>query len=238
VYLEFDAMNPRQRVALAALEYVKDGMILGLGTGNTTSYFIDALGEKLGLGELRDIRGVPTSVKSAEQARRLGIPLVSLADVQMLDLAVDGADEVDPERQLIKGLGRALLREKIVETHTRQFVVIVDEAKLSPRLGVKQPLPVEIVQFEAALHIRWLNSLGCRAEQWLEDDGRPVITDNGNFLARCWFDQGAQPGIADYNALARELAYHPGVVEHGMFLNMADAVLVGTQDGVKQVGRD
>ncbi len=228
-------MNLRQQAALKALEYVTDGMAVGLGTGNTAAYFIDALGDKLRRGQLHGVRGVPTSNKSAEQAARLGIPLISLSQVDFLDLAVDGADEVDPNRQLIKGLGRALLREKIIETHSRRFIVIVDEAKLSPRLGVKQPLPVEIVKFEAAVHVRWLNTLGCRAEQWFEDDCSPVITDNGNFLVRCWFDQGAQPGIADPQGLADVLTRRPGVVEHGLFLNMATDVLVGTSHGVARL---
>jgi ribose 5-phosphate isomerase A len=140
---------------------------------------------------------------------------------------VDGADEVDPAFNLIKGLGRALLREKIVEIHARHFVVIVDESKIVSRLG-RGPLPVEIVQFEAPVNIRWLNSLGCRAELWLEKDGTPVVTDNGNFLVRCWFDGG----IPDAYELARTLADRPGVVEHGLFLDMADDVVVAGSEGI------
>ena len=231
------SMNPRQRAAGKALELVQDGMTLGLGSGATAGLFIDAVGEALRRGDLRRIRGVPTSTASEERARRWGIPLISLVDIPELDLAVDGADEVDPHFNLIKGLGRALLREKIVEIHARRFVVVVDPSKLTPRLG-RGPLPVEIVQFEAGAQLRWLNTLGCRAELWREDDGRPVVTDNGNFLARCWFPgqgQGietGEPGIPDPFDLARQLAERPGIVEHGLFLGMAHQVIVGKEDGV------
>lgn len=231
-------MDPRQRAALKALEYVHDHMTLGLGTGATARHFIDALGEALRRGELHDIRGVPTSQGSAEQARRLGIPLTTVSQARELDLAVDGADEVDPDLNLIKGLGRALLREKIVEIHARVFVVVVDEGKLVDRLG-RGPLPVEIVPFEAETHVGWLNTLGCRAELWLEDDGRPVVTDNGNYLARCWFSApgSAGTGIVDPDALARRLADRPGIVEHGLFLHMASRVVVGTEDGTMVLER-
>jgi ribose 5-phosphate isomerase A len=142
---------------------------------------------------------------------------------------VDGADEVDPDLNLIKGLGRALLREKIVACHAECFLVIVDVSKLVTRLGTQAPLPVEIVQFEAAAHVRWLNTLNCRAELWLEADGSPIVTDNGNYLARCWFADG----IEDPCALARCLADRPGIVEHGLFLEMATAVIAATSVGTQ-----
>ena len=151
-----------------------------------------------------------------------------------MDLAVDGADEVDARLDMIKGLGRALLREKIVEVHARRLVIIVDESKLVPRLGTRGPLPVEILPFEAPAHIRWLNGLGCRAELWLEDDGLPVRTDNGNYLARLWFPRG----IRHPRALARKLAARPGIIEHGLFLDMADTVIVATESGIKLLERN
>lgn len=234
-------MNLRQEAALKALEYIHSGMTLGLGTGVTAAYFIDGLGEKLRTGELRDIRGVPTSEASAARARGLGIPLISLSEVERLDIAVDGADEVDPGLDLIKGLGRAALREKIVETNAREFIVVVDESKLTPRLGAKGPLPVEIVPFEWEVHVRWLNRQGCRAELWREDDGSPVRTDNGNYLARCWFDAGLngmdKPGIPDPYDLAHRLAEQPGIIEHGLFLNLARRVIAGCSDGLKILER-
>ena len=226
-------MNLKQQAARKALSLVRDGMTLGLGSGSTTAYFVEMLGEKVASGDLIDIRGVPTSEATAQQARKLGIPLTTLEDCPQLDLAVDGADEVDPNLNLIKGLGRALLREKIVEVHTRRFVVIVDESKLVDRLGQRGPLPVEVVTFQAQAHIRWLNTLGCRAEQWYEDDGSPVVTDNGNYLARCWFEGG----IPDAYELAEMLSQRPGIVEHGLFLDMASEVIVAGEDGVRIVAR-
>jgi ribose 5-phosphate isomerase A len=220
-------MKLKQQAAAHALEFVRSKMVIGLGTGSTTAYFIDMLGERIRSGELQNIRGVPTSLGTEERARALGIPLISLADHPQLDVAVDGADEVDPNFNLIKGLGRALLREKIIEIHALRFIVIIDESKLVSRLG-RGPLPVEIVQFEAPVNIRWLNSLGCRAEQWVEEDGTPVVTDNGNFLVRCWFDNG----ISDAYELARMLADRPGIIEHGLFLDMADDVVVAGSKGI------
>jgi ribose 5-phosphate isomerase A len=226
-------MNLKEQAATHALTYVKSGMTLGLGSGSTTTIFVDLLGAGLARGDFADIRGVPTSEKTAVQTRRLGIPLTSLSQHPHLDLAVDGADEVDPQLNLIKGLGRAALREKIVEIHAKKFVVIVDDSKLVPRLGTRGPLPVEIVTFEAESHIAWLNTLGCRAEQWLEDDSSPVVTDNGNYLVRCWFEDG----IPDADALAQTLAIRPGIVEHGLFLQMANEVIVAGEDGI-QIMRD
>ncbi|MCS7249221.1 MAG: ribose-5-phosphate isomerase RpiA [Anaerolineales bacterium] len=224
-------MDLKAQAAIAALDYVQSGMTVGLGTGSTTSYFIDLLGEKLKRGELKDVRGVPTSESTASRARALKIPLVSLDEVPELDLAVDGADEVDPELNLIKGLGRALLREKIVESHARRFIVIVDESKLVPRLGTKGPLPVELVPFAANAQIRWLNTLGCRAELWLEVDGTPATTDNGNYLAKCWFEAG----IEDVHQLAEKLVWRPGIVEHGLFLGMANLVIVAGKEGIRKL---
>jgi ribose 5-phosphate isomerase A len=222
-------VNLKQEAARHALSHVRSGMNLGLGTGSTTAQFIHLLAERLGSGALRDIRAVPTSDWTAARARELGIPLTTLAETPRLDLAVDGADEVDPDLNLIKGLGRALLREKVVEIHADCFLVLVDESKLVRRLGSKGPLPVEILPFQAPAHVRWLNTLGCRAELWLEEDGSPAVTDNGNYLARCWFPDG----IADCQALARLLADRPGILEHGLFLDMASAVIVAGRDGIR-----
>jgi len=226
-------MNLKQQAASRALTYVRSGMVLGLGTGSTTAYFIEMLGERLKAGTLQDVVGVPTSEKTAAQAAGLGIPLTTLADHPHLDLAVDGADEVDRDLNLIKGLGRALLREKIVEIHADRFLVIVDESKVVPRLGTRGPLPVEIVPFQAEVHVRWLNALGCRAELWREEDGSLVVTDNGNHLVRCWFPDG----IDDPYALARTLADRPGIVEHGLFLDMASAAIVASPEGTRILER-
>jgi ribose 5-phosphate isomerase A len=222
-------MNLKLEAARRALDFIQDGMCLGLGSGSTSAYFVDLLGERWQKGDLPYIRGVPTSQATADRARHWGIPLTTLSEINYLDLAVDGADEVDPDLNLIKGLGKALLREKIIEIHARQLIVIVDESKLVQRLGSRGPLPVEIVRFEPQSHIRWLNSLGCRAEQWFED-GEPVVTDNDNFLALCHFED--KGGIPDVIHLARELDARPGIVEHGLFLGMAQQVIVAGEKGV------
>lgn len=226
-------MDYRQQSALRALDEVRDGMVLGLGSGRTATHFIDLLGQKYQSGGIKDLRGVPTSEASAARARRWGIPLVSLAAVQELDLAVDGADEVDPALNLIKGLGRALLREKIVEIHARRLLIVVDESKLSPRLGLKCPVPVEIVPFEADVQLRWLNRLASRAEYYREPDGSVIHTDNGNPLALCWFDGG----MDNPAEIARQMAERPGIVEHGLFLGMADQVIVAGADGFRILER-
>jgi ribose 5-phosphate isomerase A len=227
-------MNLKQQAANQAMSFVKNGMVLGLGTGSTTKYFIEMLAEKLKSGELRDISGVPTSEEITQLAKSLSIPLVSLSElspengIPALDLAVDGADEIDPDLNLIKGLGRALLREKIVESHAETFIVIADESKLVSNLG-QGPLPIEVVPYGAAVHVRWLRSFGYRSEIWLEEGEEPIITDNGNYLIRCWFPDG----IPDPYKLARNLADRPGVVEHGLFLDMADLAIVAGSDGVR-----
>jgi ribose 5-phosphate isomerase A len=227
-------MNTKQQAAIRALDFVSDGMVIGLGTGTTTGYFIEMLGERIQSGSLLNVRGIPTSEHSAQSARSLGIPLVSLADYPDIDLAVDGADEVDPKLNLIKGMGRALLREKIVEIHARLFLVIVDGSKLVPRLGVRSPLPVEIVPFEAAAHLRWLSSLGCQSELCCESDGSPVVTDNGNYLATCRFENG----IEDPYNLAIQLSMRPGIVEHGLFLDMAGRAIVSDAGGTRILERE
>ena len=221
-------------------------MVVGLGSGATASYFVEALGAALRSGQLKDISGIPTSQATAELAARYAIPLTNLAEHAWLDLAVDGADEVDPQLNLIKGLGRAMMREKIVEIYARQFIVVVDESKQVARLGTHFPVPVEILPFGAEAHLGWLNSLGCTAELWREEDGSPVTTENCNFLARCWFvdkDRLGDPagnrlvGIPDPYAFERRLAGRPGILGHGLFLDMASVVIVAGADGVKILER-
>jgi ribose 5-phosphate isomerase A len=221
-------MNLKQQAAQFALNSVQSGMILGLGSGSTTAYFVDMLGEQIQAGKIRNILAVPTSEATTKQAQRWGIPLTSLDKHPILDLAVDGADEVDPDLNLIKGLGRACLREKVVEINATRFIVIVDESKIVQRLGTRGPLPVEILRFEAQAHVNWLNTLGCRAEFWLEDNGEIVISDNGNYLVKCYFENG----IPDAYQLSDQLARRPGILEHGLFLGMATQVIVAGATGI------
>ena len=225
-------MNPKEAAARRALAFVKSGMILGLGSGSTAAIFVDMLGVKLNSGEITKILGIPTSQATAERARAWGIPLTNLALNPILDLAVDGADEVDPNLNLIKGLGRAALREKIVESHAKRLLIIVDESKLVDKLG-RGPLPVEIIQFEHETHIQWLRTLCRQADHWLEEDGSPIITDNGNYLVRCWF----KDGIENAYALSATLSAQPGIVGHGLFLDMADTVIVAGEDDIKILGK-
>jgi ribose 5-phosphate isomerase A len=226
-------MNLKEQSARHALTYVRSGMVLGLGSGSTHAYFLELLGEKLASGALTGIIGVPASETTADRARALGIPLATLADHARLDLAVDGADEVDGDLNLIKGLGRALLREKIVEVHTERLVIIVDESKVVQRLG-RGPLPVDLVPFAYEAHLRWLNALGCHAELSQAKDGSPVVTDDGNYMALCRFPDG----IADPYALARTLAERPGIAGHGLFLDMATDVVVAGTEGIRVMRRE
>lgn len=227
-------MNLKLQAAQYALDYVQPDMILGLGSGSTTEYFIDLLGERYQTGSLKGIQTVPTSKATAKQARAWGIPVTSLSENPVLDLAVDGADEVDPQLNLIKGLGKALLREKVVEIRARSLIIVVDESKLVLCLGEKVPLPVEIIKFEAHAHMVWLSTLGCHTEQFCEENGSPVVTDNGNYLVGCYFENG----IAEPHQLARVLADQPGIVEHGLFLDLASQVIVAGLSGVRILERE
>lgn len=222
----------KRAAALKALEYIESGMVLGIGTGSTTKIFIDLLGDAIQSGKLRNISGVPTSIVTEKYAQSRGIQIVDLNQYHSLDVAVDGADEIDQELNLIKGLGKALLREKIVEIHARKFIVIADSTKLVSRLGEKNPLPVEIVPFGWSAHIDWLNTLGCKAMLW-EENGKTLVTDNNNFLVKCQFVNG----INAPRQLARELNNRPGIVEHGLFLDMADIVIVAGKEGVNILRR-
>jgi ribose 5-phosphate isomerase A len=226
-------MNLKQQAAVYAVDFAQDGMVLGLGTGSTTAYAIDELGARLLSGRLRNVVGVPTSEWTASRARALGIPLATLIEQPVLDLVIDGADEVDPRLDLIKGLGGALLREKIVAIVARRFVTIVDESKLVGRLGTRGPLPVEVTQFAWEAHARWLASLGCQAELRREANGDPFVTDNHNYIIHCTFPGG----IPDPYELDSVLHARPGILEHGLFLGIATDVVVAGKDGVRVLKR-
>jgi ribose 5-phosphate isomerase A len=212
-----------------ALRYVQSGMRLCLGTGSTAAYFVRGLGERLKTGALKDIIGVPTSESTARIAQESGVPLASLDDLAELDLAVDGADEVDPQLNLIKGLGGALMREKIVEIHARRFIVIVDETKLVKKLGEKAPVPVEVARFACGAHARWLAKLGCTPVLRKNADQSPYVTDNDNYILDCRFADG----ISDPNGLEKILNNRAGILEHGLFLNMASLAIVASPGGVR-----
>lgn len=200
------------------MDYVADGNAVGLGTGRAASAFIQALGERVKLG--MRVRGVATSQASAELAKQLGIPLVTLDEVESLDVTVDGADEVDPQLHLIKGYGGALVREKIVAAASKKLVILIGEEKLVPTLGTRGKVPVEVLTFGLAATSRHLERLGLSPQQRLTD-GKPFVTDNGNAILDC-----GTPPIDRPAELGAAIAAIPGVVGTGLFLGMASAVLI------------
>lgn len=219
----------KEAAARASLQYVKDGQVVGLGTGSTAAYFIKLLGERVKEG-LR-VRGIPTSDRSRELAQSLGIPLITLDDCQEIAVTVDGADEVDPQLRLIKGGGGALLREKIVASATKQLVIVADASKQVPRLG-KFPLPVEVIRFSQALVEKRIAALGADVCLRQNKDGTPFVTDENNHILDCRFGE-----IGDADALARELSDMPGVVEHGLFIGMASVVVFARGNEIVELRR-
>ena len=206
-----------------ALELVADGSRIGLGSGRASQAFVKALGERVRTGRLH-VHGVPTSEETASLAKQQGISLLTLAEAGILDLTVDGADEVDPNLDLIKGYGRALVREKIVAASSRRLVILVGNEKLVPRLGTRGKLPVEVTPFALPLCERRLGALGCRPIPYRRGPDL-FVTDNGNHIVDCQFEP-----IPDPARLESDIRAIPGVVGTGLFLGMAETVLVGERD--------
>jgi len=219
----------KEAAARASLRFVHDGQIVGLGTGSTAAYAVRFLGERVRAG--LKIRGIPTSVHTKELATSLGIPLTTLEEFQQIDVTIDGADEVDPQLNLIKGGGGALLREKIIASATRQLVIIGDSGKKVPMLG-RFPLPVEIIPFAQPLLAKRIAALGATVRLRAAASGDPFITDEGHHILDCQFGQIPNPP-----ELARQLEAMPGVVEHGMFIAMASVVLIAKGDEVQEFHR-
>ena len=220
--MENSAINGKKIAASRAIEYVRNGMTLGLGTGSTAYWAIRGIGEMVKNG--LSVRAIATSVQSDELARELNIPLVPFSEIEHIDLTIDGADEVDPAFNLIKGGGGALLREKIVASATRFYIIIVDESKLVSQLG-RFPLPVEVAPFGWELTERRLAALGCTPHRRFLGD-KPFLTDNQHYIVDCAF--GA---IADPAALHRQVRDITGVMEDGFFIGMADIVIAGSPEG-------
>jgi ribose 5-phosphate isomerase A len=218
------------RVAAVALARVTDGMLLGLGTGRAAEAFIRRLGERVRRG-LR-IQGVATSERSLALAHQENIPVVSLDDIQRLDIAFDGADEVTPQLELTKGLGGALLRERVVASEAEQFIVLVTPEKLVEKLGSRTPIPIEVVPFASSSVVRHLAELGGKALIRKNAQGFPYQTDNHNWIADADFGPIDSPALLD--ARIRKI---PGVVDTGIFLDMASAVLVGGAEAVRELRR-
>jgi ribose 5-phosphate isomerase A len=223
--------NDREKEAAsrASLKFVKDGHVVGLGTGSTAAHFIKLLGNEVQKG-LR-IRGIPTSDRSRDLAQSLSIPLITLDDCQQIDVTVDGADEVDPQLRLIKGGGGALLREKIVASATRQLIIVADDSKQVQRLG-KFPLPVEVIKFAQALVAKRIAALGAEVQLRRDASGRPYVTDENNHILDCRFGE-----MRDPDRLAGELSTMPGVVEHGLFIGMASVVLFARGNEIVELRR-
>jgi ribose 5-phosphate isomerase A len=222
-----DAITKAKKAAgEKAAEFIRTGMTVGLGTGSTAYWAIQKIGAMVGEG-LR-IQAIPTSEESDQLARRLNIPLTSFAKTDRVDIDIDGADEVDEQLNLIKGGGGALLREKIVATNAEQFIVIADEHKYVPSLG-RFPLPVEVVTFGWEATARRLQKLGCEPVLRQKED-KPFVTDNGNYIIDCKF-----PIIDDATALQTALHQVPGIVETGLFVQVAAIVVLGHEDGTTTV---
>ena len=223
----------KQAVASAAVNQIKDGMVLGLGSGSTAALMIEGLGAKLASGELKDIVGVTTSFQGEVLAAQLGIPLRSLNAVDRIDLAIDGADEVDPSFQLIKGGGACHVQEKLVACRADRFVVVVDSTKLVNRLNLGFLLPVEVLPGAWRQIQGQLQGMGGQADlRMAQRKAGPVVTDQGNLVLDVKFSDG----IADPVGLEREINNLPGVLENGLFVNITDQVLVGEiNDGVANV---
>jgi len=229
-----DQTNLKKQVGYSSVdEYVRSGMVVGLGTGSTAYFAVERLGQKLQAGDLVDIIAIPTSTATAIQAESLGIPLTTLATHPVVDVAIDGADEVDPDFNLVKGRGGALLREKMVEANAKKFICIVDDSKFVTGLGAAGAMPIEVVQFcwEATLEkLKALPSLsGARAQRREKEPGEPYITDNSNFIIDLFFETP----ISDCKQAALEISGVVGVVEHGLFLGMASVVITAGEQGVR-----
>jgi len=217
----------KEAAGRAAAKLVRDGDIVGLGSGSTAYFAVVALGERVKAG--LKIVGIPTSVHTAGLARQLGIPLTTLDEHPEIDITIDGADEVDPQLRLIKGGGGALLREKVIAAASKKMVVVVDSSKVVPVLG-KFPLPVEVISFARTVVEKKIVSLGASPKLRAKPDGSPFITDNSNQILDCSFGK-----ITDPAALALILSDTPGIVEHGLFIGLASIALVGHGDRVEEL---
>jgi ribose 5-phosphate isomerase A len=211
-----------------AVDWVESGMVVGLGTGSTAVHAIRRIGALMQSGDLTGVLGIPTSKASETLAREVGIPLTTLGEHPVIDLTIDGADEVDPDFNLIKGAGGALLREKIVAQASLRELIVVDEAKLSPVLGSAHALPVEIVQFAWRPEEEYLADLGADVNVRRGSDNDVFVTDEGNWIMDCTFAP-----IQDLRRLSDQLGRRAGIVDHGLFIGLATDLLVAGADGVE-----
>jgi ribose 5-phosphate isomerase A len=228
-----NAEELKRKAAQRAVDLIEDGMKLGLGTGSTARHVLQLIAERRKHSQLTDVLGVPTSRATEDLARELGIPLTTLDKHPHLDLAIDGADEVDSGLNLIKGLGGALLWEKIVASAAERLVIVCDESKLVERLGDKAPVPIEVVPFGYQIHVPFLEDLGGQPKLREKEAGVPFVSDGGHYIIDCYFEDG----ISDPWLLEAELKHRAGVVETGLFLDMAESVVVAAAAGINVLTR-
>lgn len=223
--------DQKRAAAAKAVERIASGTVIGLGTGSTVKPLLELLGERLADGRLRDVTGVPTSEDTAAKCRALGIPLTTLDEQPRLALCIDGADEIGPKLALIKGLGGALLREKLVALAAKRLIIIADASKRVKKLGTRSPLPVEVIPFGWTTHNEFFASLGAEPVLRRGAGGEPYRTDGGHYIVDIRFPKG----IADPVALGRKLDRRPGIVDHGLFLGMARTAFVAGPTGVREL---
>ncbi|MDX9971531.1 MAG: ribose-5-phosphate isomerase RpiA [FCB group bacterium] len=217
----------KQQAAEYAVQFVKPGMVVGLGHGSTAIWAVRRIAELLKTGELDDVVCVPCSLQVQADARKLEIPLTTLEDAPVIDITIDGADEIDADFNVIKGGGGALLREKIVAQATKREIVVADASKVSSALGTNFAVPVEVSQFGWMLQMTFLEGLGARCKRRPHPEGFPFLTDQRNFIVDCEFGP-----IADVHALARAMNDRAGIVEHGLFLNLVHDIVVAGPEGI------
>lgn len=228
---EREIAEAKRRAAAEAVTAIESGMVVGLGAGSTAALATEQIAERVKEGQLRDLVCVPCSRAVGRHARSLGLTVVTLADQPKIDITIDGADEVDPTLNLIKGAGGALLYEKMVAQASAREIIIVDERKLSPRLGTQVRLPIEVFPFGWRAEELFVQTLGAEPEVRTER-GQPLVTDEGNMILDCRF-----PPIADVIALARLLDARAGIAGHGLFVHLAVEVIVGSASSVRRLTR-
>jgi len=222
----------KRAAADKAVEFVESGMVVGLGTGSTAAFAVDLIADRLDRGDLKDIIGIPSSLRTEMQARDRKIPLAGFDTHNEIDVTIDGADEVDPALNLIKGGGGALLREKVLAQATQRNIIIVDESKLVPKLGTGWALPIEVIPFARGSAARFIESLGASVTLRRTEEGTEFFTDQKNIILDADFGP-----IADAAFVAARLNERAGIVEHGLFLELAADVVIAGADGVRHLHR-
>ena len=230
--MSFHIDDLKRRAAEQAVIFVKPGMVVGLGTGSTAVHAVNAIGQQLQDGRLHDIVAIPTSEATARNAQKWGIPLTTFDDHPVIDVTIDGADEVAPNLDVMKGLGGALLREKIVAIVSKQLIIVADDSKHVERLATKAPIPIEVIPFARRPVTAFLESLGGQPV-FRQQDGQLYMTDEQNIIIDCFFDGG----LADAAAMSQTLINQPGIVEHGLFLGLATQAIFAGRDGIEIVER-